>query len=456
VIGSTSRSAGRRLAAFLAASVLVVLTGLVTVPPARAAGPECTGAPARGMRYDASAEVLYLDGCGARFTPADVLAQYPDGSKIAQAGPGVWLQKVNVMVTEGAALEVAGASGTAELRLQSDGGSFVWLKTENGELSFSGTKVTSWDTSKGAPDQEYATGRAFIAARSLWTRGRTTRPPTSCTEQGGSREYYEARMDVVNSDIGYLGYLAGESYGLSWKVYSKTPPPGRGLYEQVDVFGDMTGSRIHHNYYGAYTFGSYCQRFTRNVFAENVNYGLDPHDDSDHLTASANTFQDNGNHGFICSVNCDHLVVEGNTSVRNRHGVMIHRNVNGAVIKDNVVTDNREAGIAVFDSHDAQITGNTVVNNAQAQARLSVGASRNVWSANRLAAASGPVIYMFKGTDAPTTGDGVPADNVFQNNTFEGNTGPMLKISAGRHTTFVNNRCVGSSSSGCIENGTIP
>lgn len=28
----------------------------------------------------------------------------------------------------------------------------------------------------------------------------------------------EARMDVIDSEIGYLGYHESESYGLVWKV----------------------------------------------------------------------------------------------------------------------------------------------------------------------------------------------------------------------------------------------
>ena len=44
---------------------------------------------------------------------------------------------------------------------------------------------------------------------------------TAYLEDGGSQEYYEARMDVVNSEIAYLGYDNAESYGIVWKVYYK-------------------------------------------------------------------------------------------------------------------------------------------------------------------------------------------------------------------------------------------
>lgn len=452
---STFHSARRRCITPIVALLLTLLAPLLAASPAQAAGPECQGSPTRVIRYAATSNTVYLEGCNQLFTPSDVLARYRDGSKtqLVDAANKIWYLKANIMVTEGAVLSIKGrylGGDTDWLRMKSDGSGFVWIKTQNGHLSFRDTKVTSWDQGKGTVDANYQTaGRAYITARSVWTSGRSTVAPTACGVNDGSREFYEARMDVINSEMAYLGYNAAESYGLVWKVYSKTPPPDRKLYATVDVFGNMTDSRIHHNYFGTYMYGSYCQDFARNIFEKNIQYGLDPHDDSDYLTAQSNLFRDNGNHGFICSVQCNDLRVIENTSVRNRHGIMLHRNVNGALVHGNVVQDNREAGIAVFDSHDNLIRRNIVQRNLQAAARLSVGASRNRWEQNHLegpsadSAGSGYAVYMFQGSDAPTTGDGIPSDNVFYHNTIIGYKDPVIRLSAHRNTQFIGNKVSG-------------
>ena len=69
-------------------------------------------------------------------------------------------------------------------------------------------------------------------------------------------------MDIINSQIDHLGYHGAQAYGASWKVYSTDasllPPNSRELYNRADVFGVIQNSTITQNYFGAYTFGSYC------------------------------------------------------------------------------------------------------------------------------------------------------------------------------------------------------
>lgn len=420
---------------------------------------DCLGATTRTVRYTSDG-VIHVAGCGQTFTLSDVdAAPVVDDSKLhlIDAANKIWLLKVKLKVEEGATLKIiGGAAGDANwLRLRSDASSGIWLKTENGTLLFQNTKVTSWDTNKNAVDSDYSVaadgsgGRSYIAARSIWTEGRPTAAPTPCDVNGGTQEPYEARMTIIDAEFGYLGYNAAESYGLTWKVYSKTPPPGRQLYEMVDIFGDVSGSSFHHNYFGSYTYGAYCMNWTDNTFENNAQYGLDPHDDSDYLTITGNMFRDNGNHGVICSMYCNNLVIRGNQSYGNLHGIMVHRQVNGAIIEDNVSANNRKAGIAIFDSYDAVVRNNTVSNNGEAAVRLSVGAARNLIEDNVLTglsangSGSGYVVYTYKGSDAPTTGDGLPRDNIVRNNQIVGFKRSAIKIGDG-----VNNLLEGNSISG--------
>jgi parallel beta-helix repeat protein len=431
-----------------------------------AAAADCLGLPTRRIRYT-SDEVIHLEGCGQVFTLSDVSAAGIGADKLELVDPAnkIWCLKTKLKVEEGATLRViGGAAGDANwLRLRSDSASGIWLRAENGNLLFQNTKVTSWDAGLNAPDTDLAVapngtgGRSYIATRSVLAKGRPTAVPTACDIGGGSQEPYEGRMDVIDSEIGYLGYDAAESYGMVWKVYYKlnpadpsdAPPPGRQLYGLADVFGDVHGSTFHHNYFGSYTFGGYCMRWIDNTFANNIQYGLDPHDDSDFLTISGNIFRDNGDHGVICSVECDHLVIVNNQSYGNQHGIMVHRNSNGALIEGNISRDNRGAGIAIFDSHDAVVRNNTVANNGESAIRLSVGSSHNLIENNSLTGlaasgvGSGYVIYTYKGSDLPTSGDGFPKNNIFRANRLAGYKSPMLKIGEASGNIFESNTIAG-------------
>jgi parallel beta-helix repeat protein len=433
-----------------------------------AVGPaDCLGAPTRTVRYTSDG-VIHLAGCGQTFRLSDILAAGigPDKLELSDRTNKIWLLKVKLKVEEGATLVIdGGATGDASwLRLLSTATTGIWLRTDNGNLRFQNTKVTSWDPARNGPDTDPAVapdgsgGRSYIAARSVLTKGRPTAPPTACGVNGGSQEPYEGRMDVVSSELSYLGYYASESYGVVWKVYYKVnpadpndaPPPGRQLYALVDIFGNVSSSSFHHNYFGSYTFGAYCMSWSANTFANNVMYGLDPHDDSDYLTIAGNVFRDNGTHGVICSVECDHLVIRNNQSYGNEHGIMLHRNTNGAIMEGNVSRDNRGAGIAIFDSHDAVVRNNIVANNGESAIRLSVGSSRNLIENNTLTGlaasgvGSGYVIYTYKGSDPPTSGDGRPNNNVFRNNRLTAYKSPLMKLGDATGNLFEGNTIAGT------------
>jgi parallel beta-helix repeat protein len=425
------------------------------------------GAPARTVRYTSDG-VIHLEGCGQSFRLPDIAAAGIGADKLELVDPAnkVWLLKVKLKVEEGATLVVAGGTGGDAnwLRLLSTPAMGIWLRADNGNLRFQNTKITSWDPARNAPDTDPSVasdgsgGRSYVAARSVLMKGRPTTPPTACGVNGGSQEPYEGRMDIANSELSYLGYYAGESYGVSWKVYYKVnaadptdaPPPGRQLYTMVDIFGNVSNSSFHHNYFGSYTFGAYCMNWSGNTFANNVMYGLDPHDDSDYLTIAGNVFHDNGTHGVICSIECDHLVIRNNQSYGNEHGIMLHRNTNGAIVEGNISRDNRGAGIAIFDSHDAVVRNNTVSNNGESAVRLSVGSSGNLIENNTLtglaASGTGPgyVIYTYKGSDPPTAGDGQPKNNIFRNNRLTAYKSPLMKLGDATGNLFEGNTFAGT------------
>ena len=417
-----------------------------------AAPSDCLGNPNRNVRYTSDG-VIHVEGCGESFTLTDVAASRrvtTDMLELVDAENKIWLLKVKMKVKEGATLNVIGGNnGDANwLRLRSDDSSGVWLKGINGNLRFEDTKVTSWDLSRNDYDRDHLTeGRSYVSARSQWTDGRETAPATACDVNGGTQEPYEGRLDIINSEMAYLGYYSAEAYGVAWKVYAKSnnPPPGRELYDMVDIFGTVRDSIFHHNYFGTYTFGAYCINWTNNIFEHNIEYGLDPHDDSDYLVIEDNIFRHNGNHGLICSKYCNNLIIRNNVSHNNRNGIMLHRYTDDSLVENNHSYDNRDSGIAIFDSHRNTVINNRFENNGRAAVRFSVGASENLIADNILLGldedleGNGYAIFGYQGSDLPIAGDGRPKHNVIRDNQITSFKSPMIKWKEATENRFERN-----------------
>ena len=435
----------------LFSAVVVLSASIVNATELMVPTDNCLGSGGRDVRYTSDG-VIHLEGCDEVFTLTEIAADSSvttDMLELVDAANKIWYLKVDLKVEEGTTFNVIGGDdGDANwLRLHSDDDEAVWIKGINSEMRFENTKVTSWDAAINDYDREYESGnRAFVAIRSEWNGVRQTFPVTACDVNGGTREYYEGNLEIIDSEMSYLGADTSEGYGVSWKVYSRNPPPERELYELVDVFGLVTGSTFKENYFGIYTFGAYCIEFANNIFEDNVVYGLDPHDDSDYLNIHGNIFRNNGNHGLICSKFCNNLRIVDNESYGNGgHGIMLHRAVNDSLVEGNYSHDNAITGISIFDSHNNIIRNNRTMNNATAELRLTVGASGNLVENNELIglvperAGGGRVLWTFAGSDEPTINDGWVVDNIFRNNTMVGYKSAMLDIDDARNNVFEGN-----------------
>ena len=356
-------------------------------------------------------------------TLTDIKTLGPSSIPLQHVSPSghVWFLGANLFLKKGAQLVLHGSAvggDVDELRLKSNNSSgsssFVVIEASWGDIDIDHTKITSWDESTGSPDKEYSQyGRALIRVNSYLDSG-TPR---------------ESRMDISNSDIGYLGYNGGEAYGLSWKVKG-------GNFDAVGVYGDVVNNKIHHNYYGIYTYGAQGMTFIGNESYSNVLYGLDPHDDSDYLLIKGNHTHHNGKHGIICSKRCDHLTIIDNLSSYNGgHGIMLHRNVNDSLVENNQTYHNALIGIAIFDSHSNKILKNIAKYN-KSGIRFTVGSSYNLIEDNVFSENTYYGIEFFKGSDLPTSGDGRPKFNTFKNNGADSNGSTGLRLKQADYNTF--------------------
>lgn len=416
----------------------VVLGGSLWFRPVAAA--PCA---ASNIRWAASTNTVYVSGAGVVCTLTE-LDQLATKALITLTNPTdkVWLVGSNIWLQNGATLQLhssAVGGDVNELRLKSNNSttanSIVFLRAYWGTIDINTTKVKSWNEAAGGVDTEYGQyKRSYIQVKSyLDSDGVTAR---------------ESRMDIANSDIGYLGYFAAESYGLSWKVLGSQP----GLFDKVGVLGTVTNSRIHHNYYGVYTWGADGMVWRNNEFDNNVLYGLDPHDNSDDLIIEDNQAHHNGTHGIICSRYCDHLTIRRNKAYNNGgNGLMLHRLTNQSVVEENELYSNVDSGLAIFDSHDNTIQRNYVHHNGKGM-RFSVGSSNNLIEDNQLIDNRQYGLYFFKGSDAPTeTGDGRPKLNQFVRNRVEGSGVYGVKLKEADDNLFLENELVDNGQTLLIE-----
>ena len=395
-----------------------------------------TAAQAATFRWSAGSYRIYVTGPGT-VTLSDIKAGMPN-ALLTQITPGVWHLRANLVMENGARLALHGTKiggDVNELRLQSnnDGApnAYIYVSADWGTLDIRSTKITSWDDAAQGPDTESgALRRAFIRVRS-------SLDPDGVTPR-------ESRMDIIDSDIGYLGSHDAEAYGLVWKVIETTNRPygtHTNLYNLVNVYGDMLHSRIHHCYFGHYSFGSYGQQLRDNELDHNVGYGFDPHDDSDYLVIEGNNVHHNGWHGIIASQRCNNIIIRNNTSWNNgKNGIMLHRYCNNGLIENNRTFYNGDSGIALFDNQTSIVRGNTALRNFNAGIRMSVGCADNLVVDNEFAEGANYGIYLYKGGDLPFPGDdGHCKRNTFLRNRIHHNANVGLLITTGDDNHFVGN-----------------
>lgn len=391
-------------AAFIALAV-VLGGGQETLAASNTCAPE-------NVRWSSSTNRIYVGGAGTVCTLSD-LNELEPWANIKSVTEGTakkgWLLGSNIVLEGGAKLNLYGVAvggDVDELRLKSNNtgaaDDIVYVRAQWGTIDIRETKITSWDEAAGGPDTEFGKyQRSYIQVKSYLDRGETPR---------------QSRMDIINSEVGYLGYYGAEAYGLSWKVLGYDA----GVFDKVDVFGDVRGSHIHHNFFGAYTYGAYGMEWRNNEIDNNVLYGLDPHDNSDGLVIEGNNVHHNGSHGIIASRYCEGLVIRGNESHDNGgNGIMLHRDTNDSVVENNVLYNNGDAALALFESHRNVLRGNQADNNGRG-IRISVGSAGNLIENNTFNNNGSYGIFFYKGSDLPTAGDGRPKNNTVVNNVFNG------------------------------------
>jgi parallel beta-helix repeat protein len=273
------------------------------------------------------------------------------GAGTSGGAGGAVLVNANIDVPVGATLILD--DRTPDVRLASSPAGFATL-ISRGTVQVTGTddtavRISSWDPRNGAEDTDAADGRAFML------------------QIGG-------RMDIDHGRFDHLGFDVGTSSGVAWRGAAADT----GSTERVKAQGRVTSSVFTHNHFGAYTYPAQGMAWENNTFADNEEYGFDPHDFSDDFLVRANTARGNGKHGFIFSRGCHRNVLRGNYAYDNAgHGFMIDdgRSAQTAAAEsridasnDNIVTanlayDNANSGVEIEGGTGNVVSDNTLSRN---------------------------------------------------------------------------------------------
>lgn len=363
---------------------------------------------------------VFISGPGANVTLPDIQGALQVISPTVQllvqedAANKVWMSNVSLFVNRGVTLTLdTDTVSWLKLRSQSepivvtrasdspssyDYKSFATLRTYNGVIKIdgktSGIKITSWDPAKNNFDTDIKNGRSYLLAK------------------------YDARMDITNADLSYLGSSDGESYGVAWRDTNSTEQPDVLL---TRVTGSVVNSVFSNNYYGIYTFQAQNMVFRGNKFHHNIGYGFDPHDYSHHFIVEDNEAFENGNHGFIISRGCNNFVIRRNISRDNRytvgsenrraHGFMLDPGSPNSqfaevpsydnLLENNQAYNNDGYGLRIIGSNTNTVRNNTFTGNLQG-ITVEQASTGNILTNNTITSSGLYGIFLFGASDQTT------------------------------------------------------
>jgi parallel beta-helix repeat protein len=359
-----------------------------------------TSSPSSCITYNPTARVITVT-CGSA-TLTDIYNHFHDNNILSKQSPdGIWLLNARIVIAKGATLHID-STDTKWLKISSPEGTSGSLASPlpnnidvHGTFKIDSVKITSWDPITN----NYAITNG--------TRHDQGVGKTDTTISGAPRPYITVEKDatgttdITNSEIAYLGYEKGS--------FSGTGTAGLNYYG-----GDgsvLRGNNIHHLYFGFYSSGVGSMVIENNQVHHNTIYGLDPHTATHDMIIRKNVIHDNGQFSIICSLNCNNITIENNVVYNDGNkntgaGIMFSRNMVNSIARNNIVRDEAASGISISESHNNQISNNTISNSGSG---ITVKNSTN----NKIN--DNTIINSTNGIDTSSSGG---AGNIISNNHF--------------------------------------
>src|SRR6266487_878206 len=200
----------------------------------------------------------------------------------------VWVLNANVKIKDGSTFYI-NSTDTDWLKINSTSGNAYSIISQ-GNLRINSVKLTSWDTT--------ANNYAKISNDGM-------EPRSYIRSEKGT-----GTLDVINSELGYLGYNGSKSSGLSY--YS-----GSG--------SKISNNRIHDLWSGFYSASIENITIENNQFYNNIVFGIDYHSGTHDLVIRQNKVYNNGWHGIMGSRDCYKIMIDSNRVSGNAQtGIILH------------------------------------------------------------------------------------------------------------------------------------
>jgi parallel beta-helix repeat protein len=326
-----------------------------TISPSSPPTQSSNGSPSGCINYDPSTRTITVSCSLARLT--DIDNKLHDSSILTkQSANGVWFLNANLIIAKGATFHID-STDTKWLKIGSSAATSGAPSSApansidvHGSLKIDSVKITSWNPATNS----YAITNGSRQEAQVGSKGVTANG--YIIHLGAPRAFIRVEIDatgttdITNSEIAYLGYESGSTSGF-----------GTGGLHYFGGDGSiLRGNKIHDLYFGLYSRGVGHMIIENNEVYHNTNYGLDPHTGSHDMIIRNNVVYGNGEEGVICSLNCYNIVIENNKVYHNqKSGIMLSRNVYNSLVRNNNVSD-EVIGIHVSQSHDNQISNNTI------------------------------------------------------------------------------------------------
>ncbi len=268
----------------------------------------------------------------------EMLHQSVANEKILSRANNIYTLRRPLLIKQGAVLIVS--DEVKDLRFSREKGAFL---VNSGELFVTDTRLTAWNERTGGPawfkegqDEEF---RPFLLS---WSDSKTW---------------------IAKSILTSFGYFSGKSYGLSLS----SGPTSR-LRDNADLdrpTGWIVGNRFVDMYYGFYSYEADDVYLVRNVYENNIIYGIDPHDRSERLVIAHNeVYGSKKKHGIIISREVNNSFIFSNYSHGNTgSGFMLDRSSVNNIVSNNIAINNGGDGITLFESGHNSIRDNKLLNN---------------------------------------------------------------------------------------------
>jgi len=341
--------------------------------------------------FDSFSRTISVNCVSSNLT--DVYNKIDKSELLLRQNPKSWMLNANLEISNKSTFYI-NSTDTNWLKINSTGGRANSINV-HGNLLIDSVKITGWDTNTN----NYSNPKNVTIPRSyiLVDRG-------------------VGKMDISNSEIAYLGYNHGSSFGLTY--YS-----GEG--------STLRYNKIHDLYFGFYSQGmKHSILIENNQFYNNTEYAIDPHGPIQDTIIRYNEIFHNGKHGIICSNDCYNILIDSNNIYDNKaEGIMLYKNMSNSTVRNNIVTNNSEQ-LAVYDSSNNNFIENNTLVGGNAGIRITSNSSNNVVKNNEVNN-SKYGIYILQGASA----------NNIRNNRITSITDTAIVIQDPdtNHNTFINN-----------------